>query len=109
VAHNHSPNDHHVSLDHHVVVSPNQISCVLGDEAVILNLESGVYYGLNPLASRVWELVQEPLTVRQILTSILSEYEIEESRCEHDLLSLVDQLQRWKLVELRNGNGSSPH
>jgi hypothetical protein len=67
-----------------------------------------VYYGLNPLASRVWKLVQEPVTIREILTSLLSEYEIEESTCMQDLLSLLEQLQCWKLIELRNGNGT-PH
>jgi hypothetical protein len=109
VAHTPSPNGLHISLDVRVEVSQKQISCVLGEEAVVLSLENGVYYGLNPLASRVWELVQEPVTIREILTSLLSEYEIEESTFTRDLLSLLDQLQRWELVELRSGNGTSPH
>lgn len=96
-----------IPLETTVVASLKQISCELADEAVILNLEDGVYYGLNTVASRVWGLVQEPRTVREIRDSLLSEYDIEESTCTRDLLDLLDRLQQWRLIELR-GNGSSP-
>lgn len=92
-----------------VVASFEQVSCELADEAVILNLEDGVYYGLNRVASRVWGLVQEPRTIREIRDSLRTEFQVEESTCTRDLLDLLDQLQRWRLIELRDGNGSSPH
>lgn len=107
MVHPKSPNGD-VSLETKVAASPRQISCELSDETVILHLEDGVYYGLNPIASRVWELVQEPRTVRVIRDSLLAEYEIEESTCTQDLLDLLRQLQRWKLIELGDKNGSSP-
>ena len=99
----------HPSLDVRVVASPKQLSCKIGEEAVILELESGIYYGLNPVASRVWDLLQEPRTIGEILASLLSEYEIEEAKCTEDLLSLLDQLQQWKLVDLNGDNGTAPH
>lgn len=86
-----------------------QISCSLDDESVILNIEEGMYYGLNAVASRVWELVQQPRTVREICDRLMSEYEIEESSCTRDVLQLLEQLHRWKLIELGEENGPSPH
>lgn len=91
-----------------IVASPQQISCSLADESVILNLEDGVYYGLNSVASRVWELVQEPRTLSEVRDRLLFEYEIEESSCTRDLVELVRQLHRWKLVDLREENGARP-
>lgn len=91
-----------------VVASEKQVSCDLATEAVILNLEDGVYYGLNSVACRVWEMIKEPITVRQIRDSLLLEYEIEEATCTRDLLELLEQFERWKLVELQVGNGSAP-
>jgi hypothetical protein len=41
-----------------VVAAKDQVSCDLAGEAVILNLKSGIYYGLNPVAARVWSLIQ---------------------------------------------------
>lgn len=90
------------------MASKKQISCSLADEAVVLNLEDGVYYGLNLVASRIWELVQQPRTVREIRNALLSEYEIEETACTRDLLDLLEQLKRWKLVELQDGSDSHP-
>lgn len=90
-------------LERIVHVTPGQISCQLEHEAVILHLGDGVYYGLNDVASRVWELVQEPRTVRDIRDALLSEYEIEEAVCTQDLLDLLDRLKQWKLVDLSDG------
>ena len=42
-----------------VVASPDQISSDLGDEAVILNLKSGVYHGLNEVGAKVWAFIQQ--------------------------------------------------
>lgn len=86
-----------------------QVSCDLGDEAVILSLKDGVYYGLNAVAARVWELLkQEPRTVGKIRDIILKEFDVEEERCTQDLLDLLEQLRVWKLVELRDGKGPYP-
>lgn len=91
-----------------IVASQQQISCSLADESVILNLEDGVYYGLNSVASRVWDLVQEPRTLSEVRDRLLSEYEIEEASCTRDLVELVRQLHQWKLVDLREENGARP-
>ena len=53
-------------LEYTVIVSRAQISCKLAEESVILHLEEGMYYGLNSVGARIWELLQEPRTVREI-------------------------------------------
>lgn len=99
---------HLIRLDTTVVAGREQISCELADEAVVLSLRDGVYYGLNAVAARVWDLVQEPRTIREIGEILMDEYEIDRESCTRDLLDLVDRLREWKLVELRNGNGIDP-
>lgn len=99
---------HVIRLDTTVVAGGEQISCELADEAVVLSLRDGVYYGLNSVAARVWELVQEPQTVGEIREILMDEYEVDRESCTRDLLDLVDRLREWKLVELRNGDGEDP-
>ena len=89
-----------IPLDARIVPSTKQISCELEDEAVVLNLENGVYYGLNTVAARVWELAQEAKTVREIRDFLLAEYEIEEATCTRDLIDLLGQLHRWQLIDV---------
>jgi len=72
----------------------------LQDEAVILNLKDGVYYGLNPVGARIWELVQEPRTVGELCDTIASEYEVDPDQCERDVIALVRELSDNSLVEV---------
>jgi hypothetical protein len=89
-----------VPLSARVRARQEQVSCDLGDEAVVLNLEDGAYYGLNEVAARVWKLVQEPRTVAEIRDSLMEVYEVNIDSCTQDLLILIAQLQEWKLIEI---------
>jgi hypothetical protein len=81
-----------------VVAAKHQVSCEVSGEAVILNLNSGIYYGLDALGARVWELIQEPMTVGKIQAILLNEYEVQPERCERDLLALLRKLTDAGLV-----------
>lgn len=89
-----------ISTDSVVVAAPQQVSSQLGDETVILQLEDGVYYGLDPVGTRIWALLQEPRVVRDIRDRILDEYEVEPARCECDLITLLDQLAARRLLDV---------
>jgi hypothetical protein len=75
----------------------------LEGEAVILNLETGTYFGLDAVGTRIWELVQEQGRVDAVLESLLQEFEVEPARCEQDLLGLLDQLYAKGLIEIIDG------
>jgi hypothetical protein len=91
---------HQVTADSFVVVSKEQLSCDLSGEAAILDLKSGVYYGLNELGAFIWNNIREPRRVSQVKDAILEEYEVEPSRCERDLLRLLTQLAAKGLIEV---------
>ncbi len=85
-----------------VVVSKDQVSADLTGEAAILDLKSGVYYGLDAVGARIWDLLQEPKTVNDIRDAILEEYDVEPERCERDLLTLLQELAAAGLIEARD-------
>jgi hypothetical protein len=91
-----------LSLDSIVVAAPEQVSCDLAGEAAILNLKSGVYFGLNPIGARIWELVQEPKAAKDVVHVLLEEYDVEPQRCESDVLQLLHDLSQHELVEVKN-------
>ncbi len=92
-----------ISLTTLVVASKNQVSAHLGDEAVILHLEDGVYFGLNQLGASIWHLLESPRTVAEIREAIMAEYEVEPQRCEQDLLHWLKELQHQGLIEILEG------
>lgn len=84
-----------------VVASKDQVSCDLAGEAAILNIKNGVYYGLDPVGARIWNLVQEPRAVAEIQDAITSEYDVEPERCARDLASLLEKLYAEGLIEVK--------
>jgi hypothetical protein len=92
-----------ISLGSVVVASPDQVSSELAGEVVILDVNRGVYHGLDPTGARIWKLVQERRKVSDVRDAILSEYNVEPERCERDLLALLRQLAEHGLVEVTNG------
>jgi len=86
-----------------VVAAKDQVSADLAGEAVILCLESGVYYSLDEVGATIWRLIQEPSTVEKIRDAVLEEYEVEPGRCERDIVVLLEQLADARLVEISDG------
>ena len=96
-----------ICKDSTVVRAKDQVSCDLVGEAVILNLKSGVYFGLNPVGARIWELIQEPRTVSAVLDVLLEQYNVEVERCEQDLFALLDDLAARDLIAIEATNGTA--
>jgi hypothetical protein len=84
-----------------VVASSEQVSCPLGEESAILNLKNSVYYGLNEVGARVWNLVQQPRSIAEVRDAIAEEYEVEPGRCEREIIDIVQKLKDEGLVELK--------
>lgn len=95
-----------ISINSIVVAAKDQVSSDLGEEAVILSLNKGVYYGLDEVGARIWDLIQEPKAVSQIRDLLLDEYNVEPERCERDLLALLEELVAEDLVEVQDGTDS---
>lgn len=91
-----------MSGDTIIVAARDQVSCDLSGEVAILNLKNGVYYGLNPIGAKIWNMLQKPTNMNTMRDAILDEYEVEPEQCEHDLLSILQQLITEGLVEVRD-------
>jgi Coenzyme PQQ synthesis protein D (PqqD) len=83
-----------------VATAPNVMIRVIGDEAVILNLKSELYLGLNPVGTRMWTVLHEAPSIQAAYDSLLSEYEVAPERLRQDLDELLDQLLRQELIEM---------
>jgi hypothetical protein len=71
----------------------------VGDETVILDLESGTYYGLDPVGARMWQLLGEGKSLGEVCEIMLEEYDVARERLEEDLLKLAEELANNGLVD----------
>ncbi len=90
-----------ISLTSHVRVGEDVVFRDLEGELVLLNLTTGVYFGLDPIGTRIWHLIREQRSLQEILDALVAEYEVTEGQCERDLLHLVGQLRKKGLIEVR--------
>ena len=75
---------------------------LLQNELVLLNLDTGVYCGLDPVGTRIWQLLQAKPSrpLQQIVDALVEEYDVDKERCTQDLLRLVARLEEKRLIEI---------
>jgi hypothetical protein len=71
------------------------------DEAVLLDAEGGFYFGLDPVGTRMWQLIQEHHTLQAVFDALLAEYEVTPEQLEADLIELVTKLIEKGLVVIQ--------
>lgn len=57
------------------------ISGRLHDELVMMDLDQGKYFSLNPVATRIWDLLDRPLSANELCVILIDEYDVEPERC----------------------------
>jgi hypothetical protein len=68
------------------------------EETVMLNLDSGMYHGLNRTAARMVTTLQESATVAAAIDSLAAEFQQPRERIEEDVLSLCRTLDERGLI-----------
>ncbi len=87
-----------------IAPAQNQIASKLPNEAILLNLNSGTYYGLNEVGTYIWGLIaQRPYRFDQLRNSLLEEYDVSPQVCEQDLTAILLELKSASLVEVSDG------
>jgi len=71
----------------------------LQGESVLLDLKSGVYFGLDAVGTRIWTLLQAHRDLQAVLQELLCEYEVSEETCARDLMDLVSAMAEKGLVQ----------
>ena len=78
------------------------------DQIALLNVDSGVYFGLDAIGARMWELLAEQRRLRAVADALESEFDVEPERLRADLLRLVSELIGKQLLELHSGRRACP-
>jgi Coenzyme PQQ synthesis protein D (PqqD) len=82
-----------IELDTTLTRSDDILQAPVGsEETVMMNVTAGRYYGLNAVASRIWELLETPKTIAQLCAQICEEFEVDTQTCETEVLIFVRDL-----------------
>ena len=87
-----------ITLNTVVQRDPAQEFSKIDDEVVMLSLKNGEYYALNPVASRIWELIGQKKNVGEITEILIQEYEVDHETCMTDTLECLQDLRNKALL-----------
>ncbi|OVE85252.1 hypothetical protein B2G88_12520 [Natronolimnobius baerhuensis] len=88
-----------------VVATEDHLATTIDGETVLLELESGTYYGFNEVGSHLWELVQEPRTVESLCETIHAAYDdVSAEQCRRDVRDILHEMIDAGLIEVEADN-----
>jgi hypothetical protein len=98
---NPSKKEGNISLSSVIQAKKELLDCEIKGEAVILNITSGVYFGLDSVGARVWELIKTPRSVDDVLSTLTGEYMVDYDQCKSDLFLFINNLIGAELIEVK--------
>lgn len=90
---------------HWVVQGSGNIVSDMGEEKVMLSINNGKYYNLGSIGGLIWDCIQVPITVSELVQKLMLEYDVEKSVCEEHVLSFLNHLSKEGLI-LINAEGN---
>jgi hypothetical protein len=78
------------------------ISAGLGEDLVVLDLETASYLGFNPTATFIWRRLQKPQTLDQLCDAAIAEFEVDETLCRAEIDLLLARLLEVNLLNVDN-------
>jgi hypothetical protein len=83
-----------------VKVAPDVLFRMVSDEAILVNLNTEVYLGLNAVGARMWDVLNSASSIEAAYATLLEEFEVEPQQLRADLEELLGQLLGQKLIEV---------
>ena len=87
-----------VSFSERLTVAPDVLFRLVGDEGVLLNLNTTLYLGLNPVGTRMWHALTSASSIQAAYDALLGEYEVEPAQLRADLEEFIQRLLGQKLI-----------
>ncbi|MBN2068003.1 MAG: PqqD family protein [Opitutales bacterium] len=89
----------HFLLDQTIVRNSELSFTEIDGETVVMNVETGNYYGIDEVGSRIWELLKEPLSIKDLCVSLTEEYDADLETIQGDLLPYLQELITENLIK----------
>ncbi|MCC7278936.1 MAG: PqqD family protein [Chromatiaceae bacterium] len=89
-----------LTLDTLIRQHPDQIAAEADGEVLMMHIESGNYFGLNEVASFIWNQLDEPRSIAELCAAIQTEFEVDETRCQADAMDFLQGMIDDGLAQL---------
>jgi hypothetical protein len=92
------------SFSDSLVVPPDVMYHVVGEESVLLNLKTTVYFGADSVATQMWMTLTRTATIQEAFESLLGEYDVAPKKLHADVEQFIQQLIDHQLIAIKPSN-----
>ena len=83
-----------------IVRGKELVASEMDNEIVMMSVETGAYYGLNEVGTKIWSLISEPVTIESICSQLQTEFDVTAKDCEKEVLKFIDGMIKEKMIEI---------
>ncbi|MFD6210701.1 MULTISPECIES: lasso peptide biosynthesis PqqD family chaperone [Peribacillus] len=91
-----------ITLEKAIVQREGNIASDMDGEKVMLSVQKGKYYNLGELGGEIWDLMKEPITIQELVTTLKSQYDVAQTECEEQVTDFINQLLEQGLVKIED-------
>lgn len=77
---------------------PGILASKVEEEIILMSMEDDAYITLNPVASRIWELLESPRTLEELVALLMEEFEVGEEDCQRDVRDFLEDMSNRRLI-----------
>lgn len=81
-----------------VKVAPDVLASEIDNEAVVLGITSGKYYGFDETATEIWSIIQRPIRIRELILRLSKIYEGNRKEMKTETLAFLNELFERNLI-----------
>lgn len=89
-----------INIDSTVSQIEDIVASDIDNEKVMMSIEKGQYFGLEPVGSRIWEMIESPVTVSDLIKTLLGQFDVDRETCEQDVLAFLGELDDAGIIQV---------
>jgi hypothetical protein len=93
-----------LNLNSIVQRAPDVIAADSGHDLVMVSVTKGLYYGISDVARGIWEAIERPKKVSDLIDDLTASYRIDRETCTQETISFLESLRSEELLQVRDGS-----
>lgn len=85
-----------------VVQASGNVASNMDGEKVLMSIKNSKYYNLGEIGGVIWDLIETPKSVNNLIDILMEQYEVEQSECEEQVIHFLELLYKEDLIQAKN-------
>lgn len=89
-----------IQIHHTIAQADNFFASDMDGEKVMIGIHSGKYYNLGHIGGRIWDIIQTPIQLADLISILTKEYDISDQNCLEQVVPFLEQMSKEQLIVL---------